>query len=108
MAETLQEKQRKGEEPDFQAVKDAVDQLNMQKKLSDRRVDVEVQRVSRQFKEKAQKIRRDMELNIDAWQNWIKALALILPIIPPLLVGIVVFVGRMLREREGISRARLL
>jgi ABC-2 type transport system permease protein len=34
-------------------------------------------------------------------------LAVFLPPIPPLLVGIIVFVSRRLKEREGISKTRL-
>jgi hypothetical protein len=29
------------------------------------------------------------------------------PVIPPLLIGLIVFIRRRLREREGISRSRL-
>jgi ABC-2 type transport system permease protein len=36
-----------------------------------------------------------------------KLWAVILPPIPPLLVAFVVFMRRRLREREGVTRARL-
>jgi ABC-2 type transport system permease protein len=40
-------------------------------------------------------------------QNFYKFWAVVLPSVPPLLIGIVVFVSRRLREREGISKSRL-
>ena len=40
-------------------------------------------------------------------QNHAKLLAVILPLIPPLLVGGVVFFIRRVQEREGVSRKRL-
>jgi ABC-2 type transport system permease protein len=40
-------------------------------------------------------------------QNRVKATAAILPCLPPLLIGIIVFASRRLRERENISKARL-
>lgn len=40
-------------------------------------------------------------------QNRYKMLAVFIPPIPPLLVGVVVLVSRRLREREGISKKRL-
>jgi len=40
-------------------------------------------------------------------QNDFKLWAALLPPIPPLLVGFVVWVRRRLREREGISRSRM-
>ena len=40
-------------------------------------------------------------------QNWYKFWAVFIPPIPPLLVGLIVFVHRRLREREGVTKARL-
>ena len=44
---------------------------------------------------------------VTAIQNRVKAAAVALPCIPPLVVGVVVFASRRLRERENISKSRL-
>ena len=41
-------------------------------------------------------------------QKNFKLYAVTIPVIPPLLVGLIVFTRRRLREREGISKARRL
>jgi ABC-2 type transport system permease protein len=56
---------------------------------------------------KIDKIRRETDLNIQKIQNWYKFVAVALPPIPPLIIGLVVFARRRLREREGVSKARL-
>ena len=50
----------------------------------------------------------DAELKIQEIQRWFKLMAVIVPPIPPLVVGTIVFFRRRLREREGISKARRL
>jgi ABC-2 type transport system permease protein len=50
----------------------------------------------------------DAELKIQEIQRWFKLMAVIVPPIPPLIVGTIVFFRRRLREREGISKARRL
>ena len=40
-------------------------------------------------------------------QDNFKLLAVLLPPIPPLLVGLIVFFNRRAREKEGVSKARL-
>jgi ABC-2 type transport system permease protein len=40
-------------------------------------------------------------------QNKFKAWAILLPPIPPLLLGLVVFARRRVMEREGISKNRM-
>ena len=50
--------------------------------------------------------RRQTDLKIRDIQNFYKALAVFLPPIPPLLVGLIVFVSRRLREREPLRLRR--
>jgi ABC-2 type transport system permease protein len=50
----------------------------------------------------------DAELEIQEIQRQFKLAAVIIPPIPPLLLGLFVFARRRLREREGISKARRL
>ena len=58
--------------------------------------------------EKKRQIELKSELQIQEIQRKFKLAAVIIPPIPPLLVGLVVFTRRRLREREGISKDRRL
>ena len=59
-------------------------------------------------REKKRRIDLDAELEIQQIQRKFKLAAVVIPPIPPLLVGLIVFTRRRLREREGISKARRL
>jgi ABC-2 type transport system permease protein len=72
-----------------------------------RRLDVKREQMQRQRDEKIEEIRRKVDLEILGIKNWYKALAVALPPIPPLLVGLIVFVRRRLREREGVAKSRM-
>ncbi|NND99044.1 MAG: ABC transporter permease [Pirellulaceae bacterium] len=52
-------------------------------------------------------IQREADQEVTAIQNKVKGFAVALPCIPPLIVGVIVFASRRLRERENISKARL-
>ncbi|MBL8854281.1 MAG: Gldg family protein, partial [Planctomycetaceae bacterium] len=52
-------------------------------------------------------IRREAENAIQKIQRGYKVMAVLLPPIPPLILGLIVFTRRRLREREGVSKARL-
>lgn len=52
-------------------------------------------------------IRQAADREVTEIQNSVKALAVALPCIPPLIVGVVVFASRRLRERENITKSRL-
>lgn len=58
--------------------------------------------------EKIRSIRLNSELQIQEIQRRYKLAAVLIPPIPPLLLGLIVFTRRRLREREGISKARRL
>jgi ABC-2 type transport system permease protein len=72
-----------------------------------RRLDVKREQMQRQRDEKIEEIRRQVDLEILGIKNWYKFLAVALPPIPPLLVGLIVFVRRRLREREGVAKSRM-
>jgi ABC-2 type transport system permease protein len=59
-------------------------------------------------REAKRRIDLDAELEIQKIQRQFKLAAVVIPPIPPLLVGLIVFTRRRLREREGISKARRL
>ena len=58
--------------------------------------------------EAKRRIDLEAELEIQKIQRKFKLAAVIIPPIPPLLVGLIVFTRRRLREREGISKDRRL
>jgi ABC-2 type transport system permease protein len=68
---------------------------------------VEKERLERTRDQGIREARRQADDSIGKIQNYYKLLAVFVPPIPPLLVGIVVMVSRRLREREGISKNRL-
>ena len=68
---------------------------------------VEKERLQRERDKGIREARRQADDSISKIQNYYKLLAVFVPPIPPLLVGIIVFVSRRLREREGISKNRL-
>ena len=74
-----------------------------QQRLQNRTQELNIER-----EEKKRTINLDAELKIQKIQQFFKLCAVVLPPIPPLVVGIIVFFRRRLREREGISKARRL
>ncbi len=68
---------------------------------------VEKERLQRDRDRGIREARRQADDSIGKIQNYYKLLAVFVPPIPPLLVGIIVLVSRRLREREGISKNRL-
>ena len=58
--------------------------------------------------EAKRRIDLEAELEIQKIQRKFKLAAVIIPPIPPLLVGLIVFTRRRVREREGISKDRRL
>jgi ABC-2 type transport system permease protein len=67
-----------------------------------------IEELENERRENLRSIQLDAELEIQEKQRNFKLAAVIIPPIPPLLVGLVVFTRRRLREREGISKARRL
>lgn len=68
---------------------------------------VEKERLLRVRDQGIREARRQSDDAIGKIQNYYKLLAVFVPPIPPLLVGIIVMVSRRLRERDGISKNRL-
>ncbi len=91
----------------LQDVTAAAQAFNIEQNRLAKRLEVTREQLQRDRDEGIEKIRRDTDLEILKIQNSIKLWAVALPPIPPLLVGLVVFVRRRLREREGISKSRL-
>ncbi len=52
-------------------------------------------------------IDKDLARQVRSVQDWYKLWAVVLPPIPPLLVGLAVYFNRRAKEREGVARSRL-
>ncbi len=72
-----------------------------------RKLDVRRLKTQRERDKKIREIEREADQEVTDIQNQVKAAAVVLPCIPPLVVGIIVFASRRLRERENISKSRL-
>jgi ABC-2 type transport system permease protein len=71
------------------------------------RQEVTRRQLQQELNKQIAQIRRKSDLEIRSIQNWYKFWAVFIPPIPPLLVGLIVFVHRRLREREGVTKSRL-
>jgi ABC-2 type transport system permease protein len=105
--EDLQEKQKRGEEISVDLLMRIMNEQQEMQKTLQARAEQEESRLKRRRDNEIEKSRRDYQQRIDSIQFFYKAVAVLLPPIPPILVALVVFAWRRLREREGIARARL-
>jgi len=83
---------------------DRIDELEKkyQKETQD-----ELEEIDRERREKEQREERELNLDKLELQNKIKFWAVVLPPVPPLIIGMFVFALRLWRERESISKTRL-
>jgi ABC-2 type transport system permease protein len=72
-----------------------------------KKLEIEQEKLQRERDRNIRDARRREDDAIRKIRNNYKMLAVFIPPIPPLIVGIVVMVSRRLREREGISKSRL-
>jgi len=82
--------------------------LDTELREQQQRLQTRTQELNIEREEKKRGINLDAELKIQKIQQFFKLCAVIVPPIPPLVVGIIVFFRGRLREREGISKARRL
>jgi ABC-2 type transport system permease protein len=82
--------------------------LNTERREQAEKFQTQVQELENERRDKKRRTDLDAELEIQEIQRKFKLAAVIIPPIPPLLVGLVVLTRRRLREREGISKARRL
>jgi ABC-2 type transport system permease protein len=80
---------------------------NIKKAQLVKKFQVEKDRLQRTRDQGIREARRQADEEIRKIRGMYKWLAVFIPPIPPLIVGIVVLVSRRLREREGISKSRL-
>jgi len=84
-----------------------IQEFQAQQLLRTRRAKIETERLNRDSDKKKKRNERRMELAIEGIQNRFKMGWVFGPLILPLVLGVVVFAQRRLREREGVSRNRL-
>jgi len=72
-----------------------------------RKLEVQTAKSERERERNVRDIQRQADREVTRIQNQVKAAAVALPCIPPLIIGVMVFASRRLRERENISKSRL-
>jgi ABC-2 type transport system permease protein len=107
IVDDLQKQQSAGKDINQTELHEAVQRVEEKRKVLTRRLEIQKQRYERERERDVKRIQRDVDLQIQRMQFVYKALAVAIPWILPFLVGVVVFVRRRLREREGIEKSRL-
>ena len=82
--------------------------LDTEMREQQQRLQTRTQELNIELEENKRQTNLTAELAIQKIQQFFKLCAVVVPPIPPLVVGIIVFFRRRLREREGISKARRL
>jgi ABC-2 type transport system permease protein len=104
--EKLQKQSEDGRVPQAELQAKA-QQFQTLRELEQRKLNVKSTKAQRDRDLRIREIERKAAGEVTAIQNKVKAAAVALPCIPPLIVGVVVFASRRLRERENISKSRL-
>lgn len=104
----LVKKRDAGEGVDPNEIVAALQKLQVQRELARRRLEQRRNELSRERDKNIQEIQRKTDRIVAEIQYKYKLGAILIPPVPPLVMGIVVFTRRRLREREGISRRRLV
>jgi ABC-2 type transport system permease protein len=98
---------RSQENADPQAAMRAIQQLASQQQLEQRKLDTRIEQLKLKRDREVGKVERDLEATVRREQDRQKWLAVLLPPIPPLVVGFFVYFRRRAREREGVAKSRL-
>ena len=104
------EQKKKEDKQPYDAVKLKAQEGLLEQEMREQNAKFNTKKLELENKRQEQKREIDLkaELEIQEIQRKFKLAAVVIPPIPPLLVGLVVFTRRRLREREGISKARRL
>ncbi|HEX4132604.1 MAG TPA: Gldg family protein [Pirellulales bacterium] len=87
--------------------KEAIMELQLQQEVNQRRLDARTAQLTKEYERKKAETDRRLELEKQRVQRYYKRLAVLLPPILPLAIGIAVFFNRLAGEREGVARSRL-
>jgi ABC-2 type transport system permease protein len=107
VVDELREKQQRGEQVDPGEMTAKLQALAIAQETANRKAEVAKEKLKIERDKSLAKIQRHRDQEVQQIQNEYKIWATAIPPIPPLLVGLVVFVQRRIREREGISRSRM-
>jgi len=81
-------------------------ELQRTTRILQRKADAQIEKFRRERDSKQKQIERELNQKIVSVQNFYKALAVLLPPIPPLIVGLIVFWKRRKQELEGVIDER--
>lgn len=101
------EKLQRGNVEDQAELQAKQQKFQTQQGLEQRKLDVKRTTMEREKNMKIREIERNAAERVTNIQNRVKIAAVVVPCIPPLVVGVIVFASRRLRERESISSSRL-
>jgi ABC-2 type transport system permease protein len=107
IVDEIQQAQIRGEQIDPAKFQAATMQLAMKQRTAERRAEVQKTSLARARDKELDRIERERDSEIQKIQNDYKLQATVFPPILPLLVGLVVWARRRIREREGVSRTRM-
>lgn len=82
-------------------------EMQIAERIGQRRLDVKIEQLRKRRDKELQRIERDLALRIRQYQSTCKALAVLWPPWPLVLMGLGVFFHRRAREHEGVARTRL-
>ncbi|HID76559.1 MAG TPA: ABC transporter [Planctomycetaceae bacterium] len=123
--EKLREEYRRTEEEEDRKVQEKVDRLRqrlekqnipsqevlirvaMVREDAERRKQTKLEQLKQKRDREINRIETETSLKIRKLQDTYKMWAVVLPPIPPLVIGVIVFLVRRTREREGVARSRL-
>lgn len=88
------------------ALQAALQQMMLKEQVEQRRVDTKLQQLARDRDRSLQRIELDLDKKVQTMQNYYKWMALLIPLLPPILIGIGVFIRRRAMESEGMSPQR--
>jgi len=109
LQEELQELREKSADGDVShaALQAMSQKFEMQQEAEQRKLDVKIAKTVRDRQLSVREIERKAADEVTSIQNQVKTAAVALPCIPPLIVGVIVFASRRLRERENISKKNI-
>ena len=103
----MEDKKRRGDEIDELELIAKRDLLKQEEDNIQKRLETKQKQLVRSRDEAIRESRRLTDLTVQKTQDWYKWIAVLVPPIPLIVIGMGVFAYRRLREREGVSKNRL-